>query len=99
VSILQVSNYFSPADNSDWKFWKRSNSTTFASITVLQEQIVFSLLQKIILSEGGEIYEIWREPPVELYLKVYLFNVTNRDAFLEGREKLRVEEVGPYVYR
>lgn len=62
-------------------------------------QMGFSLFQKIILSDGGEIFEIWREPPVELYLRVYLFNVTNREAFLEGREKIRLQEVGPYVYR
>ncbi|KAK6644987.1 hypothetical protein RUM43_001263 [Polyplax serrata] len=54
---------------------------------------------KINLSHKGEIFELWRNPPVELYLKVYLFNVTNREAFLSGAEKLRVQEVGPYVYR
>lgn len=56
-------------------------------------------LQKIIFSDGGEIFELWRDPPVELYLRVHLFNVTNREAFLAGKEKLRVQEVGPYVYR
>lgn len=59
--------------------------------------VLFKL--KIILSDGGEIFELWRNPPVELYLRVHLFNVTNREAFLAGKEKLRVQEVGPYVYR
>ncbi|XP_017774425.1 PREDICTED: lysosome membrane protein 2-like [Nicrophorus vespilloides] len=54
---------------------------------------------KITFSEGGEIFEIWRKPPVDLYLRVFLFNVTNREAFLSGKEKLKVQEVGPYVYR
>ncbi|XP_044735776.1 scavenger receptor class B member 1 isoform X2 [Chrysoperla carnea] len=53
---------------------------------------------KVQFSEGSEIYELWRKPPVNLYLRVYLFNVTNAEAFLRGDEKLRVEEVGPYVY-
>ncbi|KAK4878304.1 hypothetical protein RN001_010810 [Aquatica leii] len=54
---------------------------------------------KCVFSDGGEIFEMWRKPPVELYLRVFLFNVTNKDAFLNGEEKLRVEEVGPYVYK
>ncbi|KAF4530435.1 hypothetical protein B566_EDAN018406, partial [Ephemera danica] len=33
-----------------------------------------------------------------MYLRVYVFNVTNKDAFLNHGEKLKVEEVGPFVY-
>ncbi|XP_020280180.1 scavenger receptor class B member 1-like isoform X2 [Pseudomyrmex gracilis] len=55
---------------------------------------------KVTFGEGGEIFEMWRVPNVDLYLKVYLFNVTNRDEYLDGREsKLRFQEVGPYVYK
>lgn len=59
----------------------------------------FLLFQKIMFSEGGEVFEMWRKPPVDLYLRVYLFNVTNKDEFLSGKEKLKIEEVGPYVYK
>ena len=31
--------------------------------------------------------------------EVYVFNVTNPESWLAGRESLRVEEVGPFVYR
>lgn len=52
------------------------------------------------LADDGEIFEMWERPPVDLFLKVYLFNITNADDYMEGRDdKLRVEEVGPYVYR
>ncbi|OAD56141.1 Scavenger receptor class B member 1 [Eufriesea mexicana] len=55
---------------------------------------------KVIFSPGGEIFEMWRKPDVELYLKVYLFNVTNSLEYLSGEEsKLKFQEVGPYVYR
>ncbi|XP_053971681.1 scavenger receptor class B member 1-like isoform X1 [Hylaeus volcanicus] len=55
---------------------------------------------KVIFSEGGEIFEMWRKPDVKLYLKVHLFNVTNHDEYLSGKEsKLRFQELGPYVYR
>ncbi|XP_012270978.1 scavenger receptor class B member 1 isoform X2 [Orussus abietinus] len=55
---------------------------------------------KVVFSEGGEIFELWRTPPVDLYLKVYLFNITNHKEFLAGEEeKLKFQQVGPYVYK
>ncbi|KRT85941.1 hypothetical protein AMK59_2002, partial [Oryctes borbonicus] len=55
---------------------------------------------KVLFSEGGEIFELWRIPPVDIYLRVHLFNITNAEEFLSGKEKkLKVQEVGPYVYR
>lgn len=60
----------------------------------------FFFAQKIKLSDGGEIFEIWRKPEVELYVKVYLFNVTNAEEYMSGvDDKVKVKEVGPYVYR
>ncbi|XP_039148988.1 scavenger receptor class B member 1 isoform X2 [Drosophila simulans] len=53
----------------------------------------------LIMTEGGEIFNLWAQPPVDLYIKIYLFNITNANAFLAGREQLRVEQVGPYVYK
>lgn len=56
--------------------------------------------QKLLFSDDGEIFQLWERPPVDLYLKVYLFNITNHEDFLAGRaKKLNVEEIGPYVYR
>ncbi|XP_011348650.1 scavenger receptor class B member 1 isoform X2 [Ooceraea biroi] len=55
---------------------------------------------KTTFTEGGEIFQLWEKPEVNLYLKVYLFNITNHEEFLDGREsKLRFQQVGPYVYR
>ncbi|KAH8242551.1 hypothetical protein KR026_001532, partial [Drosophila bipectinata] len=54
---------------------------------------------KLIMDEGGEIFNLWAQPPVDLYIKIYLFNVTNAADFLAGREQLKVEQVGPYVYK
>jgi len=55
---------------------------------------------KVVFGEGGETFELWRKPEVDLYVKIYLFNVTNRDEYLSGEEsKLRFQEVGPYVYK
>ncbi|KAL3271969.1 hypothetical protein HHI36_022438 [Cryptolaemus montrouzieri] len=55
---------------------------------------------KVKFSEGSEIFELWRTPPVELYLRVFLWNITNSEEFMSGTDqKLKVQEVGPYVYR
>ena len=36
-----------------------------------------------------------------LHIKVYVFNVTNKDEWLagQGRVKLKLDEIGPLVYR
>ncbi|KAK5649342.1 hypothetical protein RI129_000371 [Pyrocoelia pectoralis] len=44
-------------------------------------------------------FNLWKEPPFDLLIRVYVFNVTNSVEFLEGTEKLRFEEIGPYVYK
>lgn len=54
---------------------------------------------KLQFDEGGEIFELWRNPPVSVYCKIYLFNITNAEAVMAGKEKMKVEEVGPYVYK
>ncbi|CAB0031494.1 unnamed protein product [Trichogramma brassicae] len=55
---------------------------------------------KATFGPGGEIYEIWRKPSVDLYVKIYLFNCTNAEAYMARKEdKLRFVEVGPYVYQ
>ncbi|XP_055644642.1 scavenger receptor class B member 1 isoform X2 [Toxorhynchites rutilus septentrionalis] len=54
----------------------------------------------LIFEKGGEIFELWKTPPVDLYVKIYLFNVTNAREYLRGdADKMTFEEVGPYVYR
>uniref|UniRef100_A0A0A9YDQ1 Scavenger receptor class B member 1 n=1 Tax=Lygus hesperus TaxID=30085 RepID=A0A0A9YDQ1_LYGHE len=72
---------------------------TLGSVIVAVDpyQIIFRM--KVTFTEGAETFLIWKKPEVDLLLKVYLFNVTNRDAFLAGKEKLKVQQVGPYVYK
>lgn len=62
--------------------------------------ILCKRFQKLVMSEGDEAFEMWKKPEAHVYLKVYIFNITNRDEFMSGiDEKLRFQEVGPYVYR
>jgi CD36 family len=49
---------------------------------------------------GSFIYYMWEKPPLAVIMQLYLFNITNADAFLSGVDKkLKVVEVGPYVYQ
>lgn len=50
------------------------------------------------LEPGTEFSKIWLHPPVVPKTKIFVFNVTNSEAFLAGKERPRVEEVGPFVY-
>lgn len=45
------------------------------------------------------MYNIWTKPPYDVYIKAFIFNVTNPDQFYAGTEKLAVNEIGPYVYK
>ncbi|XP_076259725.1 scavenger receptor class B member 1-like isoform X1 [Rhynchophorus ferrugineus] len=51
------------------------------------------------LSDGTLFYNLWSAPPYDVFLKVYLFNITNKEEFLKGKEKINISEIGPYVYR
>lgn len=45
------------------------------------------------------LFSAWKKPPLDIYLNVYIFNITNPVEFLSGKEKLKVQEIGPYVYQ
>lgn len=49
---------------------------------------------------GLPAYEWWKNPPDEVLLRVYLFNVTNSEQFESGIDsKLELNEIGPIVFR
>ena len=57
------------------------------------------VLNQMKLTESSMMTTLWKDPPVNARLHVYIFNVTNHEGFLSGKEsKLKVEEIGPYVY-
>lgn len=44
--------------------------------------------------------EWWKDSPIQPLIKVYIFNYTNIDDFMSGRDKkIKVQEVGPFVYK
>lgn len=62
-----------------------------------------SLLEAIIdsrvaLKQEGESYKWWSNPPVEPVIRVYVYNVTNADEFLNNGTKPELQELGPFAY-
>ena len=56
--------------------------------------------QSLVTSPQSDLFEMWKNPPVQPILSVYLFNYTNTELWLDGTdENLIVEEVGPYCYQ
>lgn len=47
---------------------------------------------------GGQSFGWWSKPPVEPRIKIYVYNVTNADEFLNNGSKPILDELGPYVY-
>nr|QGW50718.1 sensory neuron membrane protein s3 [Propsilocerus akamusi] len=55
------------------------------------------IIESVELNKDTEQYERWKELPLPLDFKVYLFNVTN-PAEIQMGEQPKVEEIGPFVY-
>ncbi|XP_034244002.1 scavenger receptor class B member 1-like isoform X2 [Thrips palmi] len=54
----------------------------------------------LVFQEDGPLFAGWRQPALKPLVRVFVYNYTNSDEFLEGlAPKLRVQEVGPYSYR
>lgn len=60
----------------------------------------FFCSQKLSVYQGSFLFKLWEKPPLDVFIKVYVFNVTNTEAFLNGTDKkLKLQEIGPYVYQ
>ncbi|KAF4520712.1 hypothetical protein B566_EDAN012499 [Ephemera danica] len=58
------------------------------------------ITNQLVIVNETKVYDMWSRPPVHPLHYIYLFNYTNIDDFREGRaDKLKVDEIGPYVYR
>ncbi|KAF5270111.1 hypothetical protein FQA39_LY08523 [Lamprigera yunnana] len=64
---------------------------------VFPKVVEYAINQKIALTEGNEVYELWKKQPFPLKLKVYFFNVTNAEDVQQGSKPM-LKEIGPYVY-
>ncbi|XP_017756688.1 PREDICTED: scavenger receptor class B member 1 [Eufriesea mexicana] len=59
----------------------------------------YIILKQLRLWNGSLSFQYWQKPGVVRLTKVYIFNVTNAENFLQYNEKPKLQEVGPFVYR
>lgn len=59
----------------------------------------YIIFRELRLWNGSISYSYWQKPGVNRLTKVYIFNVTNPQGFIENGEKPKLVEVGPFVYR
>lgn len=59
----------------------------------------YCLFKIITLSENGSIYNLWLDPKLDILVQLHPFNYTNIEAVLAGKEKPKIKELGPYVFR
>ncbi|XP_055847864.1 lysosome membrane protein 2 [Episyrphus balteatus] len=73
---------------------------TTAILVVVLNPVQMVADYKLTMYEGSFLYKLWQKPPLDVFIKVFMFNVTNYDRFVRGLDaKLKVEEIGPYVYQ
>ena len=74
-------------------------AVTLLCLPLIQSGVQDFLLHQFSLAPNTLFTSVWKDIPVTPKIEVYVFNVTNHEAYLAGRErKLSVEEVGPFVY-
>ena len=55
---------------------------------------------QLVVSPDSDIYSLWKQPPVNPEMKIYLFNLTNVKEWMEGSHlKLKLDQVGPFTYK
>lgn len=53
----------------------------------------------MIIRNDSAKFPLWQKPPVKALYKTYIFNYTNHKSYENGiATKLKVQELGPYVY-
>ena len=64
----------------------------------IKNRVDFLIQKQTSLTQDSMMVDLWKNPPLTPKLEVYVYNVTNSEAFLNGDEKLTVKEIGPYIY-
>lgn len=58
------------------------------------------LFQQLSIHESSFLYNLFKKPPLDVFIAITVFNITNAEAFLNGSAtQLHVTEIGPFVYQ
>lgn len=71
------------------------------TVGIIWPNMYSSLLnQQLSLTQTSTNHELWKETPIPMFLKLYMFNLTNPEAFTSPNgAKPNFKEMGPYVFR
>ncbi len=47
--------------------------------------VEYKIFKNLPLTKGSEVYGNWIDPPVTPTMSLYVFNITNTEAFLQGK--------------
>ncbi|KAK7114450.1 hypothetical protein V1264_000508 [Littorina saxatilis] len=67
-------------------------------IPVVDMVIRDQIKEKVVISNSSELWDIWSDPPIPIYMQFYMFNLSNQDEVKQGGRPV-VYQVGPYTYR
>ncbi|KAL4660455.1 lysosome membrane protein 2-like [Arapaima gigas] len=65
---------------------------------VFQTLINNRLKKEMTLAEGSRVLESWKNPPSDVFMQYFFFNVSNPEVFLAGG-KAALTQIGPYTYK
>ncbi|XP_052899490.1 protein croquemort-like [Anopheles moucheti] len=67
------------------------------ALGLLWPSLIWAIAKKeFVLEPGTEVYDNWIDPPIDMYLEIFLWNWTNAENYLT--EKPHLEQLGPYTF-
>nr|XP_018914564.1 PREDICTED: scavenger receptor class B member 1-like [Bemisia tabaci]XP_018914565.1 PREDICTED: scavenger receptor class B member 1-like [Bemisia tabaci]XP_018914566.1 PREDICTED: scavenger receptor class B member 1-like [Bemisia tabaci]XP_018914567.1 PREDICTED: scavenger receptor class B member 1-like [Bemisia tabaci] len=74
--------------------------TSIGCFTLVRTPYDILMNERLKMVRGLPAFDWWYTPPDEVLLRVYIFNITNSEEFLNGSHtKLHFQEIGPLVFR
>lgn len=58
----------------------------------------YLLYPRLVLANGTQNYDNWKESPIPIYMEIYFFNWTNPEQVHNHTIKPSFVEMGPYVF-
>jgi len=54
---------------------------------------------QMVVKEGNNYYKTWESVPLTITNRMHIFHITNPEEFASGKEKAKLKEMGPYVWK
>ncbi|XP_058057109.1 protein croquemort-like [Anopheles bellator] len=91
----------SPTAKRLWAIGGATGVCVFAlALGFLWPALVWEIAKKeFVMEPGTQVYDNWIDPPIDMYLELYLWNWTNAEDYRQvGDYKPHLEQLGPYTF-